>query len=134
MAIVEGGRRAVTRYRSLERYADVATAFEAELLTGRTHQVRVHFAANGFPLAGDAVYAAAYRSGRIKREAGLKELRRSCAEVVPFLEELEERKRQFLHATHLGFTHPTNGKRMEFSSALPPDLKAIIVSLQSCRT
>lgn len=133
MAIVEGGRRAVTRFRALQRYGEAATAFEAELLTGRTHQVRVHFAAHGFPLAGDAVYAAAHRSARLKREAGLKALRRACPGAVPLLESLDDRKRQFLHAAYLAFTHPTTGNRLEFASELPGDLEAVMVSLASCQ-
>jgi 23S rRNA pseudouridine1911/1915/1917 synthase len=132
MAIVEGGRRAVTRFRAVERYGSAATLFEAELLTGRTHQVRVHFAAHGFPLAGDATYARAYRAARNEREAGLKLLRRACPEAVPALEALDASKRQFLHAAYLEFTHPATGERLSFASEVPPDLAAIVVKLATC--
>ncbi|MGZ3658899.1 MAG: RluA family pseudouridine synthase [Bdellovibrionota bacterium] len=133
MAIVPEGRRAVTRFRALEYFGSAATLFEAELLTGRTHQVRVHFASHGFPLAGDSVYAAAQNASKQKREAGLKELRRSCPAVVPLLVELDEKKRQFLHAEHLAFTHPATGQRMEFSREAPEDLREIVVGLRSCK-
>jgi 23S rRNA pseudouridine1911/1915/1917 synthase len=132
MAIVEGGRRAVTRFRAADRYGEAATLFEAELLTGRTHQVRVHFAAHGFPLAGDATYAAATRAARLKRDAGLKLLRKRCPEAALALEALDQAKRQFLHAAFLGFTHPATGERLEFASELPEDLAAVVVSLKPC--
>ncbi len=131
MAIVENGRHAVTRYRLLQSYGSLS-AFEAELLTGRTHQVRVHFAAHGFPLVGDATYIGAYRAARMKREAGLKSLRRIGPKLVPILENLEEQGRQFLHAAMLGFTHPASGKRLEFASELPPELAEIMLSLTAC--
>lgn len=133
MAILpEGGRHAVTRFRALERFGAAATAFEAELLTGRTHQVRVHFATHGFPLAGDSIYAAATPRARAAREAGLKKLRRDCAAAVPALLALDEGQRQFLHAAHLAFTHPFSGERLSFSRDLPADLAEIMVTLRSC--
>jgi 23S rRNA pseudouridine1911/1915/1917 synthase len=134
MALVPTGRRAITRYRSLEHWLETATLFEAELLTGRTHQIRVHFAAHGHPLAGDAVYGNAYRAGRTKREAGLKILRKQCPPVAEALETLEEGGRQFLHAAHLGFTHPATGERMEFQSELPADLAGIVLGWQACKS
>lgn len=134
MAIVAAGRRAVTRFRATQRFGEILTAFEAELLTGRTHQVRVHFAHHGFPLAGDSTYNEASVSARNKRAAGLKVLRRQAPEAAGALEELDERGRQFLHAALLGFTHPVSGDRLEFSSPLPEDLTAIMLSLTPCRT
>ena len=89
---------------------DAVTSFEvAELLpvhallrvrleTGRTHQIRVHLAAIGLPVAGDAVYGTP--------EPGL--------------------KRQFLHAARLGFTHPVTGERVAVESPLPDDLRAAL--------
>jgi len=127
MAIVEGGRKAITRFRTLRHFTDQLTAFEAELLTGRTHQVRVHFAANNFPLVGDSTYAQAFRSARQKREKGLRAL--SKQPFFPVVEKLEEKGRQFLHAAHLGFEHPATGERMEFHSELPPELEEIMVGL-----
>jgi 23S rRNA pseudouridine1911/1915/1917 synthase len=72
---------------------------EARLETGRTHQIRAHFAAIGHPLIGDATYGGEERPGL---------------------------GRPFLHAHRLAFTHPASGRRMEFSSALPGDLRAAL--------
>lgn len=129
MAIVEGGRNAITRYRSMKHYGDYITAFEAELFTGRTHQVRVHFAAHNFPLMGDSIYSAAYRSARQKQQKGLRALQRQ--EFFPLVQALEEKGRQFLHAAHLGFDHPATGQRMEFDSPLPPELAEIVLALDA---
>jgi 23S rRNA pseudouridine1911/1915/1917 synthase len=75
------------------------TYLEARLETGRTHQIRAHFAAIGHPLTGDTTYggAARYDLGR-----------------------------QFLHAHRLSFRHPRNGERLSFTSPLPPDLEAAL--------
>lgn len=102
MAIVSGGREARTQYRVI-RYVDNYTLLEVTPETGRTHQIRVHFAAIGHPVAGDEVYGV--RS--------------------PFL------GRQFLHAQHLGFRLPSTGEYVEFSSRLPPDLEQALQHLSS---
>lgn len=130
MAVVEGGRHAITRYRSLQNFGELLTSFEAELHTGRTHQVRVHFAAQGFALVGDIVYSPAYVAARQKKEKVLKALRAEAA-LLPLIEALEEKGRQFLHAAFLGFTHPVTGQRMEFSSELPADLAEIMLGLKA---
>ena len=72
---------------------------EAKLETGRTHQIRAHFAAIGHPLTGDATYGGAVRYGL---------------------------GRQFLHAHRLAFAHPASGERLSFSSELPEDLEAAL--------
>ncbi|MDP2951926.1 MAG: RluA family pseudouridine synthase, partial [Chloroflexota bacterium] len=87
MAVVASGREARTEYRVL-RFVDGFSLVEVTLITGRTHQIRVHFAAIGYPVAGDHIY------GR----------------RVPFLE------RQFLHAHRLGFRLPSSGEYREFVS------------------
>lgn len=92
IAVVPGGRRAVTHYRVLERLGKF-TFIEAQLETGRTHQIRVHMSYIGHPLLGDEVY------GPKKQPFNL--------------------KGQVLHARVLGFIHPTTGKYMEFESPLP---------------
>ncbi|HEY8279071.1 MAG TPA: RluA family pseudouridine synthase [Bdellovibrionota bacterium] len=132
MAIVEGGRRAVTRFRSLKHFGSGVTELEAELLTGRTHQVRIHCAAHGFPLCGDSVYIEAGRSGRMARKSGVDVLRRHCPEALAGIETLEANSRQFLHAAFLAFTHPATGQKMEFQSELPEDLAKIMLAFRSC--
>jgi len=99
MAVVSRGREAITRYRVLERLARY-TLVEAHLVTGRTHQIRVHFAHIGHPVAGDPVYA-----GR-PDELGI--------------------GRQALHAHRLQFLHPASGKEMAFEAPPPADFTAAV--------
>lgn len=101
--LAEGGRHARTEYRVREYLAEYSYV-EARLLTGRTHQLRVHFAAVGHPVAGDRTY------GRRRRPAGL--------------------GRQFLHAWRLALEHPATGERMEFESDLPDDLASFLLRLR----
>lgn len=104
MAIVrQGGRRAVTHYRVLERFGSY-TYIECRLETGRTHQIRVHMASLGHPLLGDEVY------GRTKS---------------PF--HLEG---QTLHAMVLGFQHPTTGEYVEFEAPLPAYFEELLQKLR----
>jgi 23S rRNA pseudouridine1911/1915/1917 synthase len=93
MAVVSRGREARTEYKVL-RYIDNYSLLEVRPKTGRTHQIRVHLAAIGFPVVGDATYGA--RSSYLSR--------------------------QFLHAYKLGFKLPSTGEYCEFESPLPPDL------------
>jgi 23S rRNA pseudouridine1911/1915/1917 synthase len=111
MTIVPDGRPARTRFTRLERWV-AADLLRAELETGRTHQIRVHLAARGHPVVGDALYGAGWERGMSGTVAGwAREFRRR----VP---------RQFLHAAEIEFTHPISGARLAFSSPLPPDLAA----------
>ena len=107
MAVVAGGRPARTHYRVEVRYRSPteATLVECRLETGRTHQVRVHLAAIGHPVVGDARYGGAAR---------------------PNLPPLE---RPFLHAAQLAFDHPTTGERRRFESPLPADLENVLAAL-----
>lgn len=109
MAVVEGGRRAVTRIRLAERWP-AAELLDVALQTGRTHQIRVHLASLGHPVVGDTVYGAGWERGMSGSVQGWA---REFAGRVP---------RQFLHAARLAFDHPASGKRMRFESPLPPDL------------
>jgi 23S rRNA pseudouridine1911/1915/1917 synthase len=114
MAVRPGGRTAVTHYEVLERYAGidgrpVASLIACRLMTGRTHQIRVHLAAIGHPLLGDATYGAGYRT----KAALLPEKARQA---------LEGLGRQALHAHLLGFGHPVSGRQLVFKSVLPTDL------------
>ncbi len=101
MAIVKNGRDAETRYRSLEELNE-ATHIEAELHTGRTHQIRVHFQHLGCPLAGDPVYG-----GRTARK-----LADSTGYAAP---------RQMLHAQSLTFIHPQSGQTLTAEAPVPAD-------------
>lgn len=104
---VRGGREAVTHWRVLERFSAGYTLLEVRLETGRTHQIRVHLANMGYPLAGDEVY------GRRHRET-----------------ERFGISRQWLHALRLAFVHPINGQRLAFTAPLWPDLAASLVLLR----
>jgi 23S rRNA pseudouridine1911/1915/1917 synthase len=111
MAVVEGGRAALTRFRRLERWRG-ADLLRAELVTGRTHQIRVHLASIGHPVVGDRVYGAGASRGI---GGTLRGWAREFDRRVP---------RQFLHATELEFRHPRTGALLDFESPLPPDLAA----------
>ena len=97
MAITERGREAITRYRVV-RYCSGHTLVEVRPTTGRTHQIRVHFASLGHPLVGDATY------GRPDSRLN----------------------RHFLHASKLGFAHPSEGEYMEFTSPPSSELTAFL--------
>jgi 23S rRNA pseudouridine1911/1915/1917 synthase len=97
MAVVERGREARTRYRVL-REVDGRSLLEVRPETGRTHQIRVHLAHIGHPIAGDSLYGRAH----------------------PLLD------RQFLHAQRLAFRHPRTGERIELSAPLPDDLRRVL--------
>ncbi len=109
------GKHAVTHYRVLERFGFV-TVVECVLETGRTHQIRVHFNYIGHPLFNDERYGGAeIRKGTIY--AKYSQFIQNCFKVLP---------RQALHAKTLGFVHPRTGEKMEFDSALPEDMEALI--------
>lgn len=95
------GRPAITDYQVIERYAH-HTFIEASLLTGKTHQVRVHLAHLGYPILGDRLYG-----------------------------KKSSYKRQMLHASHLQFLHPVNKKKMSFDSEVPPDMLKLIDRFRS---
>ena len=107
MAIVGGGRESVTHYETLEAHR-AATIVEVSLETGRTHQIRVHFAAIGHPCCGDPLYGS---DPALARRLGL--------------------DRQWLHATRLAFEHPVEGNRVEFKSELPRDLEHALREVRS---
>lgn len=111
----EKGKHAVTHYRVLERFGYV-TVIECKLETGRTHQIRVHMNYIGHPLFNDERYdGAEIRKGTIY--AKYKQFIKNCFELLP---------RQALHAKTLGFVHPTTKKWIQFDSALPDDMTALI--------
>lgn len=133
MAVVATGRKALTHYKKIGGFAGPLSLFEAELFTGRTHQIRVHFSSHGYPLVGDSVYTNAYRIGRKAKEDGMRLVEKRCSAAAAELASLLDSGRQFLHAAHLGFMHPTSGETLTFESELPEDLKKIMVCLEPCR-
>lgn len=105
MAVVEGGRPAITHYRTLEVLPGVSL-LEVQLETGRTHQIRVHMQAIGHCVVGDPIYGP---NPQLARKLGL--------------------TRQWLHAVSLSFTHPRTGKQMSFEAPLTPDLETALKRL-----
>ena len=104
MAVVAGGRPALTYYRVLECFPG-CTLIECSLETGRTHQIRVHMASIKHPLLGDPVYG------------------RESPQLPPF-------GRQALHAKRLGLIHPLTGEAMSWQSPLPTDMKSLLEILR----
>lgn len=99
MCVLQGGKPAITHYDTLEVTAK-ETLLKIKLETGRTHQIRVHFAALGHPCVGDPTYGEADPSGTLVR--------------------------QWLHAVELGFAHPVTGRPLHFSSQYPDDLQTYL--------
>ncbi len=117
MAVLrQGGRNATTHYAVLRGFHDIAAEVECRLDTGRTHQIRVHMTHLGHPLIGDPVYGRADR-----RRQALKDVQVAAA-VAGF-------DRQALHATRLGFVHPTTGQPIAFDSKPPADFEALAEAL-----
>jgi len=103
MAVVEGGREAVTRIEKVKVIGDgeeKMTLIKAFPRTGRTHQIRVHLAALGHPVIGDSMYAGQKRSISSREEFG----------------------RLMLHAHKITFTHPRTGERVSFEAKVPWEL------------
>ncbi len=99
MAVAGAASREARTHFTVLELLSAETYLEARLETGRTHQIRAHFAAIGHPLSGDTTYGGEERHGL---------------------------ERQFLHAHRLAFTHPVSGERLELTSPLPPDLEAAL--------
>jgi 23S rRNA pseudouridine1911/1915/1917 synthase len=104
-AVVAGGRPSVTHYETIEAFR-AASLVDIRLETGRTHQIRVHFAALRHPCVGDLTYGA---DPVLAKRLGL--------------------HRQWLHARRLGFDHPSDGRWVEFTSEYPADLQAALDKL-----
>ena len=123
MAVLRGkGREAVTHWKVIETFGEaggepIASLLECRLETGRTHQVRVHFAHIGHPLIGDPLYAQGFKSKLHKIPE-------------PARSRLAKLNRQALHATLLAFEHPVSGTLLKFNSHLPPDLAEIVTVLK----
>lgn len=106
-AVIAEGKHSITHYELLEAFGS-ASLMDVNLETGRTHQIRVHFAALKHPLVGDITYGA---DPRMAEELGL--------------------TRQWLHAVGVGFEHPTTGKWMSVESPYPEDLQQVLERYRS---
>ncbi len=106
-AVVSDGKPSVTHYETIEAFPSAAL-LEIQLETGRTHQIRVHMAAQRHPCVGDSMYGA-----------------------DPSLTQRLALSRQWLHARRLGFAHPRTGEHVEFESAYPADLQAALEALRA---
>jgi 23S rRNA pseudouridine1911/1915/1917 synthase len=109
------GKPAETRWRLVRRFGGGLSLLRVAIRTGRTHQIRVHLAEAGFPVAGDAVYG-----GRKRKAAGSPEVERALAAAG----------RQMLHAVELGLTHPVEGGSLAFTAPLPADFRAVLRALE----
>ena len=108
-----GGREALSRYKVIERIETPGGRFtrvEVEIVTGRTHQIRVHLASIGHPVVGDTLYGAPRKLGS-----------------MPTLE------RNFLHAASLEFRHPRTGKAMALTAPLPAELEQFLAQLHALK-
>lgn len=105
-------RNAVTRV-TFARHFKGATLIKVAIATGRTHQIRVHLNAIGHPIVGDQTYGGVHRR------------------VPNNLRAVQRLERPFLHASRLSFTHPADGRRVDFDSPLPPDLETVLEDIEA---
>jgi len=117
------GKKAITNYKTLEVFENenipTFSLVECKLETGRTHQIRVHLSYKGNNILGDKKYRKKYKK--------ILNIDRALEDSITGL------NRQFLHAKTIGFIHPTNNKRLEFSSKLPTDLELILKKLRKIK-
>ena len=104
-------RHAVSRITWAEHFPGLALVGVA-IATGRTHQIRVHLSSIGHPIVGDAMYGGVHRR------------------VAPQLRAVQKLERPFLHASTLAFTHPRDGRELQFTSELPEDLSRVLEQLR----
>ncbi len=115
MAVVASGRPAASRFRVVEELKGPLSLVSVEIMTGRTHQIRVHAAHLGHPVAGDPVYGSRAREKKLSGPA-----RAALAKI----------DRQMLHAGYLAFEHPVTGEMMELTAEPPPDMAGLTAELR----
>jgi len=111
-------REARTHYKVLERFGEGCALVECRLETGRTHQIRVHMEALGYPLLGDLIYRAP--DTKIKSYFG------KIVQDIDFIDDVVSFGRQMLHARAIAFVHPRREDVMSFESDLPDDMAKIL--------
>ena len=116
MAVVNGGKQAVTHYRVIQRFR-AHTLVQVQLETGRTHQIRVHMAHIHCPVVGDPVYG-----GRLRLPRGASDALKDT---------LAGFKRQALHARRLELQHPASDELMTWESPVPDDMQQLIRILEA---
>jgi 23S rRNA pseudouridine1911/1915/1917 synthase len=116
MSVQQNGKPAITHYTVIERFR-AFTYVDVRLDTGRTHQIRVHFAHRRHALVGDPVYG-----GRLALPSGASD---------ELIDALRRFKRQALHAARLGFEHPTSKERVDFEVAPPADFQRLLEVLRA---
>jgi 23S rRNA pseudouridine1911/1915/1917 synthase len=116
-ARLKSGRRAITRWKVVERFDGLAALAEVRLETGRTHQIRVHLSEAGHPVLADATYGGVRREARLP---GDHPVRLAAAAVG----------RQALHAWRLAFDHPRTGRRIRIEAPVPEDMRAALALLR----
>lgn len=114
VANVKDGRRALSRYKVIKEISidekRVLSLLEVEIMTGRTHQIRVHMAAIDHPIIGDKAYGIGSLNRRLKEKYDL--------------------ERQFLHSKELEIVHPNSGKKMKFTAKMPRGLKDVMKRME----
>jgi len=122
MAVVErGGKYALTRFKVLKAFGDVAALIECRLATGRTHQIRVHMTSIGPPLIGDPMYGGSRGMGGWKRG----KLPDSVREAIKALDH------QALYAYELGFIHPRTNEKVFLRQEKPLFISKICMELET---
>lgn len=114
-------KKAITKFKVLERFK-IATLLSLSLLTGRTHQIRVHLLHYGHPVVGDPDYGGRGKDFITKR-----------TDFPIYKEILTTIDRQALHAAKLGFIHPKTKKYMEFTSPMPEDMERVLTILRALK-
>lgn len=122
MRIHNSGKASVTHY-EVEKYIGDYTLVQADIKTGRTHQIRVHFAAIGYPLMIDGMYG--------RQDAFfLSSIKQKKFNIGKDQEERPLMSRTTLHSWKLSLDHPVTGARMDFESPLPKDFRAVLKQLE----